>query len=218
MMAGGTYRREFRNTDWQSLYLPFTIEYTDWADNFEVAQFDGIDMIDNQPVLSATIMESGKAKANTPYLIRAKNDGSTLLSVEYSEANYSVRSVTYSTDNATYTFTGNYEDMTGMCSAQQYRMLGGWLAMPTSDSEVLPPYRWYMTKIIDDSVPSVESPSLKIRIVGGEGKAVGINELQIDDSVCYKNDDYYDLLGRKIGNVRNKKGIYIYNNKKYIIK
>lgn len=223
-MAGGIYRREFRNTDWQSLYLPFSIEYTDWAEGFEVARFDGIDMSSEgndattQAVLSATIMDNGKTRANTPYLIRAKKEGTSVLSVNYSEANYSVRSVSYSTDNATYTFTGNYEDMTGMFSAQRYRMLGGWLNIPTSDSEMLQPYRWYMTKTLDDSVPSIESRGLRIRIVGGEEEAVGINELQINDSECYKNDDYYDLLGRKIENVRNKKGIYIFNNKKYIIK
>lgn len=216
-MAGSTYRREFRNTDWQSLYLPFDVNYDDWAEGFEVARFDGIDIIEGQPVLAASIMDSGKMRANTPYLIRAKNEGSSVLSVNYNETNYSVRSVSYSTDGATYTFTGNYTNKADMFSDQRYRMLGGWLNIPTSDSEVLPPYRWYMT--IDDSVPSFDSRSLKLCIVAREENALGIDESTVSESDNFPavRTVVYDIQGRKIENARNKKGIYIINNRKYII-
>ena len=219
-MAGGNYRREFRNTDWQSLYLPFSIEYADWAEGFEVARFDGIDMTSDgndaitQTVLSATIMDSGKTRANTPYLIRAKNEGTSVLSVNYSSTNYAVNSVSYSTDDATYTFTGNYTDMADMFSAQRYRMQGGWLNIPTSDSEVLRPYRWYMTKTLDDSVPSFDTRSLKIRI-HSEDNATVVNEIINRQSL---NSECYDLQGRKVTEAQIRKGIYIINNKKYFFK
>jgi len=205
-----SYYKQFKNTDWQSLYLPFDMNYEDWAEGFEVARFDGIDIVEGQPVLAATIMESGKVRANTPYLIRAKNDGSTSLSVSYSTVNYSVRSVSYSTDDATYTFTGNYEDMSGMFSARQYRMLGGWLAMPTSDSEELPPYRWYMT--VEGTLPAATGPGLKLRIHSEDDTTV-VNETENSKS---SNSECYDLQGRKIQDVRQKRGIYIVNNKKII--
>ena len=210
-MAGGIYRREFRNTDWQALYLPFNVNYNDWAESFEVARFNGIDIVEGRPVLSANIMNSGIAIANTPYLIRAKKEGSTSLSVSYSTTNYSVQSVSYSTGDATYTFTGNYEDMTGMYTAQQYRILGGWLAKPTSDSEVLPPFRWYMT--INGTQPTEAIRGLKVRINHEGDDATAVDEMVIGKQ---SNSECFDLLGRKINDVRQAKGIYIINNKKYI--
>ena len=219
-MANGTYRREFRNTEWQSLYLPFAIEYNDWAEEFDVARFEGIDIIDNQPVLSATIMESGKARANTSYLIRAKKIGA-VLSVNYSTENKVVQSVSYSTDNATYTFTGNYAYLTGMASAQQYRLMGGWLNIPNSDDESLPPFRWYMT--INGTQPTEAICGLKVHINHEGDDATAITEeMKSEELRMKKGVAVYDIHGRQIVNSQSSnhkltRGIYIINNKKYII-
>ncbi len=38
-----TYNRTFNNTDWQPLYIPFSIEYRDWASQgLEVANVNGL--------------------------------------------------------------------------------------------------------------------------------------------------------------------------------
>ena len=210
MYGGGSHWRDFPNTEWQSLYLPFDIDYADWAEKFEVARFEGISFDNGQPVLVATIMESGKTNANTPYLIRAKKIGA-VLSVNYSTSNEVVQSVSYSTSNATYTFTGNYEDMTGMHTAQQYRLQGGWLNVPTSDNEYLPKFRWYMT--IDGTQPTEAIRGLKVRINHEGDDATAIDETEFDK---LPNEKCYDLSGREIPNGSQGKGIYIINNKKYI--
>lgn len=39
VLSGSLYTRQFLNTDWQSLYVPFTLNYSDWSDMFDVASF-----------------------------------------------------------------------------------------------------------------------------------------------------------------------------------
>jgi hypothetical protein len=64
------------------------------------------------------------------------------------------------------------------------------------------------------SIPSDISNVKALRIVFG-GDATGVNEV---NEVIGVNDKWYDLNGRKLNGMPTKKGIYILNGKKVIVK
>ena len=64
------------------------------------------------------------------------------------------------------------------------------------------------------SIPSAISNVKALRIVFG-GDATGVNEV---NEVIGVNDKWYDLNGRKLNGMPTKKGIYILNGKKVIVK
>ena len=218
------YTREFHNTDWHALYVPFQLSYDDWKLHFEVARINAFyqydededGMIDRQ-VLEAIIVRGGKLKANYPYLIRARLKGDYTFPATNGRVSQQVNSYSCSTMEAVYTFTGNYSNLTGLKSAERYRLRGGSLSIPDSDTEVLPPYRWYLTvDNLGNQLQSSASSRLEVRIIGEE------ETTELSEQVIVKSEDSvtttYDLQGRKIENGRMKKGLYIINNKKHIVK
>jgi hypothetical protein len=103
--------------------------------------------------------------------------------------------------------------MTGLKSANKYRLRGTTLSIPEDDEEVLPPYRWYMT--IDDLGNQLQQSARRVnlRILGEDGTTV-IEDVEAQDGVT----NAYDLQGRKVTEAQMRKGIYIIDNKKRIIK
>ena len=227
--AGNIYQRQFLNRDWQALYLPFSLSYSDWSAHFDVARInafyqydDDEDGIVDRQVLEAIIVRPGNGdlKANHPYLIRAKSKDTFQFNVNPSKVEgEQINSISCSTVEAKYTFTGNYSDMTGLKSAERYRIRGGSLSIPESDEEVLPPYRWYLT--IDDLGNQLQPSAAKVglRIVGDE-TPTSIGNMETD--VMTKSQKAFDISGRQIDVDASlstlPKGIYIINNKKFIVK
>ena len=77
-----SYTRNFTNTNWQALYLPFSLKYEDWKDDFEIAYINAVCQYDNnndgkidQTVLEVVKINSGSTVPNTPYLIKSKEKG-----------------------------------------------------------------------------------------------------------------------------------------------
>jgi len=223
VLTGSQYSRQFLNKDWHALYVPFSMNYSDWSVRFDVARInafyqydDDEDGIVDRQVLEAILVKpaNGSLKPNYPYLIRAKQKGTFNLAVDPSKrVAEEINSISCSTMEARYTFTGNYSDMTGMKSAEQYRLRGTTLSVPESDDEVLPPYRWYMT--IDDLGNQLQPSAAKVRlrILGEDGTTV-VEDINAQDDVT----SAYDLQGRKVTKVQLRKGIYIIGNKKCIVK
>ncbi len=92
-----SYKRTFRNTNWQALYVPLELRYDDWKDKFEVARIDGIVEQDadrngvyDHFYAQATIMAEGDSVLpHKLYLIRALNKspegGDTIIVSKYSQ-------------------------------------------------------------------------------------------------------------------------------------
>ena len=223
VLAGSKYTRQFLNKDWHALYVPFPLSYSDWSAHFDVARInafyqydDDEDGIVDRQVLEAILVKasSGALKPNYPYLIRAKQKGTYNLPVDPAKrVAEEINSISCSTMEARYTFTGNYSDMTGMKSANQYRLRGTTLSVPEDDDEVLPPYRWYMT--IDDLGNQLQPSASYVRIcILGEDGTTVIDDIDAEESIT----SAYDLSGRKVNESQMRKGIYIINNKKRIVK
>ena len=230
--ANNVYTRQMRNKHWQALYVPFSLSYNQWSAHYEVARInafyqydDDEDGVVDRQVLEAITVKPGNGdlKPNYPYLIRPKSTGAFDIKVNASQTEAEqICSISCSTVEARYTFTGNYESRTGLKSAGRYRLQGGTLTIPTSDDEVLPPFRWYLT--IDDLGNQLQPSASKVhlRIVGDD--ATGIDSEVLADDMPVGKRVVYDLSGRRVEVAPEvplsslPKGIYIVNHKKCIIK
>ena len=83
-----TYTRNFGNTAWQALYIPFRMSYDDWKDKFYVAKLLNVHSYDNDgdgevETLDIEIVRitEGTLKENHPYLIKAKNTGDQTITI-----------------------------------------------------------------------------------------------------------------------------------------
>ncbi len=218
------YTRNFSNTSWQALYIPFSMRYEDWKDDFEVAYINGVRQLDmdDDGVIDKTTMDVVKIKSgnlipNTPYLIKAKTTGEKTLSasgvtLHKAEEN----SIDCRTTIAEYTFTGTYTTIpASKLIANNYYAMGGGSLIITDGTSDLKPYRWYMK--IDARNPmynvSLDAKTITINVVGEE-ETTGVNELRMT------NDELpvYDLNGRRVNENNLKPGIYVKNGKKVIIK
>ena len=214
------YTRTFKNTDWQALYVPFSIDYEEWREDYDIARvYNFIDYDDNddgefdRTYLVVKKMTSGSTKPNYPYLIRAKATGAQTLTLtdktlEPAQSN----SVECSSTDYTYTFTGSYTEVANMYANSYYALSGGSLQRANSPSVVLKPQRWYMSitpKSGDYS--ATRAQNIKV-LVDGEDDTEGIEA----PSTSPKGESpvAYDLMGRGVKGA--VKGVSIVNGKKII--
>ena len=216
------YTRTFNNTDWQALYIPFSMSYDDWKDYFDIARIDGIRLIDknNDGIIDETILdivkiEEGTITANTPYLIKPKGTGEKTISISNtilykSEEN----SVNYTTNNATFTFIGNYSTISTstLITNNYYTMDGGSLST-TNGSNDLQPFRWYLK--VESLYSTYNKPiTITIKVLGEENSSTGIEKSLITND----KQHIYDLNGIVVNEKVLKTGIYIRSGKKVVIK
>ena len=218
-----SYTRTFNNTSWQALYIPFSLNYEDWKDNFEVAFINGLRQFDKDDdgIIDETIMDVIKIKngsliPNTPYLIKAKKTGEKTITVKNATLYKAERtSVSCSTMLAEYTFTGSYNWIhASTLIANEYYAMGSGSLIITDGNSNLNPYRWYMK--IDSRSPmynvSNGTKTITINVVGEE-ETTGVEEIHI----AYDKSSVYDLNGRKVSESILKPGLYIKNGKKVVI-
>ncbi len=224
-----SYTRNFNNTAWQALYIPFSLNYDDWKDDFDVAYINGIRQIDtnNDNVIDETIMdvyriEEGSLIPNTPYLIRAKTTGEKTISVSNATIFEAVENrIDCSTTIAKYTFTGTYETIPAstLIENEYYAMGGGSVIMTDGESD-LKPFRWYLKVEARSPMYNVSNSlnaakAITINVLGEEGETTGISQMPQNDKTV---SHIYDLNGRAINENTLKPGMYIRNGKKLVIK
>lgn len=225
-----SYTRTFNNTSWQALYIPFSLNYADWKNNFEVAYINGIRQQDTNDdgVIDKTIIDVIKIKEgslipNTPYLIKAKKKGTKTLSVtDATLYGAKINSIDCSTTLAKYTFTGTYNTISAatLIDNQYYAMGGGSLIMTDGTSD-LNPYRWYMNIEARSPLYNVSNTAKTIvfNVLDEEGSTTGINESRMmNDELPNNESPVYDLNGRKVNVKTLKAGMYIKNGKKFVVK
>ena len=215
---------------WEALYLPFSLKYEDWKDDFEVARINAVRQYDDdndgdidRTVFEFVKMKSGNIKPNTPYLIKAKEKGEKTLFVENTTVyKAEKKSVECSTTTEKFIFTGLYEKMSLLqkASGKYYVMDKGNLSKITTLSDI-GPYRWYMTREDRNSAYGIKnnnmSKEISIRVIGEE--TTGVSELRMtNDELPVYELPVYDLNGRKVNENNLKPGIYVKNGKKFIVK
>ena len=210
------YTRSFANTNWQALYLPFSLNYEDWKDDFEVAYINTVRQYDDngdgradRTILEAVKKNSGSTAPNTPYLIRAKTAGEKTFFVEnatlYPAEN---NSVDCSTTTARFIFTGIYKEKSFGLSASNYYAINEGRLTALSAWLPVPPYRWYMSVRTRSSVYDTSgwgwAKEISISVVGEEEttEVADIQHLSPDTQI-------FDINGRKVNENSLKPGMYI---------
>ena len=218
------YTRNFTNVNWQALYLPFSLKYEDWKDDFEMAYINGIIQRDNdddgeidETEVEIIKMKSGSTHPNAPYLIRAKTKGKKTFFVKNTTV-YAAPEESYvdcSTTTATFFFVGTYETIPyeDLAEYGYYAMGGGELVM--SNGSDLKPFRWFMDVDTRSYRPSSHDRAKVITLkVLDEEETTGVANIQHQSA----NTQLYDLNGRKVSENNLKPGVYVKNGKKVVVR
>ena len=216
---------------WEPLYIPFSLKYEDWKDDFEVARINAVRQYDDNDDgnIDRTILEFVKMKnddsviePNTPYLIKAKNSGKKTISVENTTVyEAAVNHIECSTTTESFIFTGLYKKLSvwsipQFANGKNYAMYEGNLSEEITTLSNIGPYRWYMTRENRNSVYGINNNNtakeISIRVVGEE--TTGVANIQH----ASPNTQTYDLNGRRVNENNLKPGMYVKNGRKFGIK
>ena len=208
-----TYIRDFNDTKWQTIYLPFEVPAANLMDEFDVAYIYNASYKDNAATIDyVEIDETYVLKANYPYLIKAKEIGTKEIVVnDVALMPTEVNSIDCSSVFETFTFTGNYETVEGhpdeaaeaVCNKRHFVMNeGNWASF-----DVLNPFRVYMTIELRNGEAFPSSEEIIMRQVDQNGIQIEISNE--NDG----NSGIYDLQGRRV--IEPQKGqFYIINGEK----
>ncbi len=141
VLTATTYTRQFKNTQWQSLYVPFSLSYDQWSYYLEVARLTGASITDDHAQIEATLLtaDDGDLLANTPYLVRAKKTGEHTIS--FGASQLSEQKENTQALGEILTIKGVNSQRTGLKSSGFRCMIGGSLCYPSTDdySMTVPP-------------------------------------------------------------------------------
>ena len=224
--ASISYTRNFRNTKWQALYVPFEIPVTEeLLADFEVADLNDVRQYDRDDdgVKDSTVIESFKVtrgilEANYPYLIRAKVVGEKTITVTNAilyaaEEN----SIDCSSIREKFTFTGTYSRLSSeeLPQGEGYYALSGGVWKPIAEGTSLGAFRFYLKIDGRNSSNSGQNNVIRMRVIDENGNEdiTGIESLTLNPQLSTK---IYDLQGRRVE--KPSKGMYIVNGKKVVIK
>lgn len=143
------YTRNFDNYLWQSLYIPFDLQFNDWCTNFDIARYNST----NGDSIDFTLLREGDIlKKNTPAIIRlkgesTKGDYSIISSVKTSDKTIIMPvedDIFLQSDISLHgTFSGLINDTN---SNNNYTLsLGRLECVNNSANIMLQPQRWYIT-------------------------------------------------------------------------
>ena len=207
---------------YQAWFVPF--DYTVTTDDLEKFDFFKINFIANaaeegvnpeddhvyiflNPIAAGTTLYGNK-----PYVYRAKEavdnysfttENTTLLAKNESSV------LQTSTALANYDFYGTYDDVTATPSSPFYYIsINGNVCYGTSVT--VGPYRWILRATSKGGV----SYAPQITFSEGETTAIDHSTFNVQRSTF----NVYDLQGRKVANGQLKKGLYIVNGRKVVIK
>ena len=211
-----SYTRKFKNTNMQSICLPFDVAITsEFLQNFAVDEIfdnyakdtDGDGEIDLIQILTESLKEGDVMHANYPYLIKASAaQEMTIASSGVTIYPTSPVIIDCSSTRATYTFCGTYTQMSVEELSGYYVTSAGSLS---HSSTPMNPFRWYMAV---SGRNGYQVSELSQVVVMRNGDTTRIDELESDDI----EQPAYDLMGRQVLNPTG--GIYIINGKKVLVK
>lgn len=182
-----TYKRNFKNTNWQPLYIPFRMSYEDWSDQFEVARWLNMHTIDtdndgkaDQWEMEFIRVKEGTLKENHPYLIRAKEEGEKTITL-YNATIYpaETNSIECASTEYAYEFKGAYEKTDFPTDSDDRFLVMGKGVF--GKGTYINPYRVYL-RISDKDGQLVTINEAKITVLDefGVEETTSINSLESD--------------------------------------
>ena len=194
------------------------MSYADWSADFDVARINDIHQYDfdndgkiDESLLEVIHVKSGSIDPHTPYLIRAKSTGTKTITLTDTKL-YGAQTKHYDVSSwfTLFTFEGTYASIGGaaMKANGYFALNNGELKPVTDTSNDLGSYRWYLS------------------VTGRDGKAHNVKAIGIvDDPIATDvatvkaqsaTQEVFNLSGRWVK--ATKKGLYIANGKKVLVK
>ena len=211
------YVRNFKNTNWQALYVPFAIDCDAISDEFQLA----IIMDESEAAVTSQSFEIMYApegyvtEPNTPYFIKALAAGEKRIVMEDENEGVElypaeVNTVECAFADGKFVFTGTNAQFADMYRPDQsrYALSGGALCYASSASVKLGAQRWYL-----DIVSYGGRPQSAISVNAVDG-TTGINEVKTENGEVKA---IFDLTGRRVAEM-TAPGIYIVGGKKVLVK
>lgn len=214
-----TYTRNFKNTNWQPLYVPFSMSYEDWAaQGLEVAWVNGFYEYDDDKngEIDRAALEiikvypnEGSLIPNYPYLVRSSSTGQKMITLSNAALSpVEENEIDCSTVKTKYHFHGIYSPMSvaELNAKNAYVMSGGALKISAS---VLNSMRWYMWRESrgEQLLPILNE--IKVMVYGEDGEEDALDMVNED-----RDNKYFNLMGQRV--TPNTKGLLISNGRKYI--
>ena len=231
-----TYTRSFTNSNWQPFYVPFPVSVSTLeSKGLQVARLNDTHMYDDdfdgtidRVTLEFIRVTSGTLQANRPYMVRSTTSSNSLsLSLNQVKLAQAVEaSVECSTVDQKITITGTYQGLAAgvMYNNNYYAMSGsGALQRAQTSSATLKPQRWYMKFENKDGSPINNSDylSAEIRVLGFDDDDITTTSA-IDDMTSDSvegEQPVYSLDGTRVsGNQPLRKGVYVENGKRIIVR
>ena len=226
-----TYTRNFKNTYYQPLYVPFDINYDDIKDRFAVAELNDIHHYDDDEdgvydrwALEVLRLKSGDVvQANTPYVIKAKTTGEQSIVVEDAILYPAeLNTIDCSSTKVLFTFVPTYTAISGSVLREDggYVLGSGKLLIPT-ESTTVKPFRWYLRSESRNGGGQSFAPKQILLFERGEGGLTHIENFTEDANHASWPADVYDTNGRLIRKAAHnldglRGGVYIVNGKKIV--
>lgn len=220
-----TYTRNFKNTGWQALYVPFEMSYDDWKNDFDVAYIEGFlsrdldyDGTIDEISWSGVMIKAGTILPNTPYLIRAKSTGMKTITLNDATLYATeINSIDCSSTTMRYDFIGQYESESYGSDTEDwpYYMNNGAFSRV---SKIIP-FRWIM-RITSRGNSYVKTPDM-IRGMVRDDDGTSFIEYVESHQEQFRGYKVFTLDGRMIDTPEDeplKPGFYIKNGKKILIR
>ena len=210
--------------------MPF--DYTITADDTEKFSFYKINMIANAPDPSQNAgddiwvflkkVDAGTVlHANMPYVYKPKEavtDYAFTTENAVMKAKQTDEIATMQTMEDTYTIFGTYEPTTATADDPFYYInTSGTMSLGNDGMVTVGAFRWIMRKAskFGGSSSAAYAPTIRF-FDGDENGATGIGSVNGSGVTVNGSSAYYDLQGRKVE--QPKKGLYIRNGRKVIVK
>ena len=228
-----TYSRSFTSGKPSTVCLPFA--YTKKEGDGSFYEFTGITKEDGKYVATMTEPISTTLTANLPYLYMPSATGNVDFSGTYT---IPTELTAGSTSNGDWTFVGTYETVSW---EEAPTGIYGFSAQSVSEQGIsqgefvkvgayvrVKPMRCYLkykngsedysgAPALNSAAADEELPeTISVRLVSANGETTVIENVEL--TIENPDDAWYDLNGRKLSKKPTRKGIYVNNGKKYIVK
>lgn len=226
-----TYTRNFPDNDFNAIYIPFSMSYSDWAQYGDMYRIDNIftndadddGNPDSWALRVLKLKSNAKTEPNTPYVFKPKQAGEVTFRVENAKLSKAAElSIDCSNTQYEFEFKGTNDKFT--IYPDSYFFISNNSMLQYSDQTVsLRAFRWYMGiydkewhELVNPSGfnPTANSDAKKIHIFSDSDYATGIHLLDAPANVSAPK--VYDLSGRKLNSI-TKPGMYIVNGNKVFI-
>ena len=227
-----TYKRTFKNTGWQAVYVPFDLDCDQINQDYEVAninnfhEYEQTDGNTNLELEVKRVTNTGNIPALTPCLIRKKQVSDvgqeTAEPFHFTDVTFvpaEGKSIDCASVTRYYQFVGTLQGKSDFDVNSDFCIGQGDL-WPAVNGKELSPQRWYL-KATDRTggsiAPTAQLSRIAIRVIG-DGEATGIENIHVTTDYGASESGkqgIYDLQGRKLDK-EPASGIYIKNGKKYV--